>query len=208
MKKTLKEHRKSKQYSQQDLADASNISVRTIQRIEAGLSTCSPYVIKTLCKSLEIGIEELTIEATSTAMVECEEETNETNETKNLVPKNNNPDIVKWMNLSALSVILFPLLNLILPCIIYWRTRKSISDTSKPLKLLSFQLVWSILTLLLLIFIPAIIHALFGQFEISGFPIFTWVYFICVAINVVITLHSATKIVRNEPILEGIPSIL
>lgn len=205
MKKPLKEHRKSKQYSQQELADASNISVRTIQRIEAGLSSGSPYVIKTLCKALEIGIEELTITATSNEMVECNEETNET---KNLLPKNNNPDIVKWMNLSALSVILFPLLNLILPSLIYWRKRKSLCDTSKPLKLLSFQLVWSILTLLLLIFIPAIIHALFGQFEVSGFPIFTWVYFICVAINVVITLHSATKIVRDEPILESIPSIL
>lgn len=205
MKKTLKEHRKSKQYSQQELADASNISVRTIQRIEAGLSTGSPYVIKTLCKALEIGIEELTITATSNEMVGCNEEANET---KNLLPKNNNPDIVKWMNLSALSVILFPLLNLILPSLIYWRKRKSLCDTSKPLKLLSFQLVWSILTLLLLIFIPAIIHALFGQFEVSGFPIFTWVYFICVAFNVVITLHAATKIVREEPILEGIPTIL
>lgn len=51
--------RKSKGLTQEDLATGTNVTVRTIQRIESGESSPRPYTLKAIAKELAIPFEEL-----------------------------------------------------------------------------------------------------------------------------------------------------
>ena len=53
-KEKLRKYRKVKGLSQEGLSEVSGISVRTIQRLEMGLSNGSPYTLKSLAKALDI----------------------------------------------------------------------------------------------------------------------------------------------------------
>lgn len=52
--------RKRKGFTQEQLADSANVTVRTIQRIESGESIPRSYTLKTIAAVLDIGFEELT----------------------------------------------------------------------------------------------------------------------------------------------------
>ena len=54
----LKNIREKKNLTQEELAEKSGVSVRTIQRIESGIEP-KGYTLKTLAKSLEIAEKEL-----------------------------------------------------------------------------------------------------------------------------------------------------
>lgn len=51
--------RKKKGLTQEELADLTNITVRTIQRIESGESTPRPYTLKSIAAALAISFDEL-----------------------------------------------------------------------------------------------------------------------------------------------------
>lgn len=51
--------RKSKGLTQEELADLSQITVRTIQRIEAGANTPQPFTLKAIAKALDMEYESL-----------------------------------------------------------------------------------------------------------------------------------------------------
>ena len=207
MKKSLKEHRTSKQLSQQELSDKSGISIRTIQRIEKKLSSGSPYIIKSLCKALQIEVDdiELTtlipeiIEANSQKKSEHFSLNNEEGKTKSTL---------KLVNFSTIFILLFPLLNLLIPSLIYWKHKNSLRNNSGALKIISFQIIWTVGTLIVLIFIPPIIQALFGLYESSGLPFFFLLYLVCVFLNILVTFAIAIRINKSEEILPFIPNIL
>ena len=61
MTSKLAHYRRNKGLSQQQLADVSGVSARTIQRIESGKVEAHPATLKMLADSLEIGTEELIV---------------------------------------------------------------------------------------------------------------------------------------------------
>ncbi len=206
VKKTLKEHRTSKQLSQKELSEKSNISIRTIQRIEKNLSQGSPYIIKSLCNTLEIRVDELETDITkvegleNSIQDELERLINETEIQKTR-------HAVKLINLSSITILLFPLLNLIIPSILYLKHKNILHNKVDALKIISFQFIWTILTLIIIIFIPAIIQVFFGMLEFSGFPLFIWIYLTCVFLNILIVLHIAISINKSERALARMPNI-
>lgn len=208
MKKTLKQFRKIKQLSQQDLSEESGISVRTIQRIENNLSKGSPYIIKSLCKSLQIEIDDLEVNNVQPES----HETNSENVADSFEEVSFEKQIyirqLKLINISSMLVLLFPLLNLLFPSILYWKLRKSLNSQADALKILSFQILWSLLTLLLMIFIPAISQLFFGMQEFSGHPLFFWIYLLSVVLNILFTIDTAIRLNKSRKILPFIPNIL
>ena len=209
MKKWLKEHRTNEQLSQQELADKSGISIRTIQRIEKKLSSGSPYIIKSLCKALQIEVDDIELstlipeitEANSQKELEQFNTDNEDDKTKSTL---------KLVNFSSIFILLFPLLNLLIPSLLYWKHKKSLRNNPVALKIISFQIIWTIGTLIILIFIPLIIQAIFGLYESSGFPFYFLLYLICVFLNILATFAIAIRINKSEDIaiLPFIPNIL
>jgi XRE family transcriptional regulator, regulator of sulfur utilization len=101
LSKRLKHYRRAKNFSQESLADASGISIRTIQRIETGESIGSAYTLDKLANTLEIEISQLIPEQTTSNF-------DHSNAKKKL----------NVLNLSALSVILVPLSNIVFPLLI------------------------------------------------------------------------------------------
>lgn len=199
----LKEQRILKHLSQQELADLSNVSIRTIQRIENGVSTGSPYVIKALCKALGSDPESI-IPAIKVA--------NLSNEPVAIAPEG---DIVtphlKHINYSTLLLLAVPYSNLVLPFILYMVYKKSlisIGDKKAALKILSFQVLWCALSLTCIIFIPFIFYITTNITETFGAPVFLWIYLVFVTGHIAATFHTAYQLNNGKEILPYIPMIL
>jgi transcriptional regulator with XRE-family HTH domain len=62
--------RKSKGWTQEELVEKCNISVRTIQRIEAGEVTPRTYTIRTILNALDHDLEEVTTQLTENSLLE------------------------------------------------------------------------------------------------------------------------------------------
>ncbi|MFN4365549.1 helix-turn-helix domain-containing protein [Chryseobacterium hispalense] len=114
----LKKIREIKNLTQEELAQKSGLSVRTIQRIEAGMQP-KGYTLKTLAKSLDIPEKDLSApEIVVPQETEIEELPLVTKE-----DKSPNLALVKIINLSSLPVTWFPVANFIVPLVIMLFTK-------------------------------------------------------------------------------------
>jgi transcriptional regulator with XRE-family HTH domain len=114
----LKKIREIKNLTQEELAQKSGLSVRTIQRIEAGMQP-KGYTLKTLAKSLDIPEKDLSApEIVVSQETEIEELPLVTKE-----DKSPNLALVKIINLSSLPVAWFPVANFIVPLVIMLFTK-------------------------------------------------------------------------------------
>ncbi|PZR29192.1 MAG: DNA-binding protein [Citrobacter freundii] len=127
----LTAQREKLRLTQEELAEKSGISVRTIQRIESGQEP-KGFTLRALAKALEV--DESYFESTETH-------------------ENENQDTRKWnkiVNLSSLPFIWLPPLNIFIPlALLLWK--KQTNPVNK--KLLSIQIVWTLIAIVLLIFV-------------------------------------------------------
>ncbi|WP_288243322.1 helix-turn-helix domain-containing protein [uncultured Chryseobacterium sp.] len=114
----LKKIREIKNLTQEELAQKSGLSVRTIQRIEAGMQP-KGYTLKTLAKSLDIPEKDL-----SAPEIDVPQET-EIEELPLVTKEDKSPNLalVKIINLSSLPVTWFPVANFIVPLVIMLVTK-------------------------------------------------------------------------------------
>lgn len=187
----LKNYRRINCLSQDGLAEISGISIRTIQRIEEGKSIGSAYTLAALAKALNISATSLIIQ-----------------ETQNPPTTYDNENKLKILNLSALSVILIPLSNVILPTLIFLKNRDNKKINNLGRKIISFQILWTLGTLLITLIFPIILLLLFQPLNGSSIPLFVPVYFISVIFNVYFIIRFAIRINNHSPLLERLPSIL
>jgi len=116
----LLKYREKLNLTQEQLSVKASVSVRTIQRIEAGREP-KGYTLEALSKALGIIKDELL-------------------ENNNEQPKNNN-QLIKFINLSSLFLIFLPLGSIITPIIImYWK--KEINAITK--QIVSIQILWTL----------------------------------------------------------------
>lgn len=126
MSKLLK-HREELNLTQEQLSSLSNISVRTIQRIEAGKEVRG-HTLKALSKALEISEEELI--------------------TDDLKQIKSNYFLIKLINLSSLLLLILPLGSIILPLMImYWK--REVNPITK--QIVSIQILWTLMFPLIVI---------------------------------------------------------
>lgn len=168
--------RKEKAWSQEDLAERSGISVRTIQRIENNGSKPRPFTIQTLAKALDIEIATLLFKEESTT------------------------DFSKLhqINLAVFSHIILPLGNILLPLMIWRKNRQSALVKEVGSKIITVQILWTLATLLFLILTPLVSLLISGEVQVGRFPMVLLVYLLSVALNVFITIQSSQRLQKQE----------
>lgn len=116
----LKKIREQQNLTQEELAEKSGISVRTIQRIEAGTEP-KGYTLKTLAATLEITEKDLL-----TPILPVEEISNSIDEQAQKVENKDdiNYNLVKIINLSSIPFAWFPIVNFLLPLLIMLFTKQ------------------------------------------------------------------------------------
>ena len=120
--KRIKQIRNRRGLSQEELSDASGLSLRTIQRIENGETMPHADSLKKLAIALEVSPDEI---------IDWQIQEDKSR--------------ITILNLSQLGFIAFPLLGIILPLVIWILNRDKIKDMDSVGKsVLNFQISWTI----------------------------------------------------------------
>jgi transcriptional regulator with XRE-family HTH domain len=137
----IKQIRTQKGFSQEELAEKTNLSLRTIQRVENGKSDPRGNTIIRIAEALNVNID---------TFIDSQKEENNT--------------YLASLHISALSFLLFPLLGIILPLLLWISKKDQIKSlTSHAKKLLSFQITWTIL-----LFMGLIGFLFWGNYKIGA----------------------------------------
>lgn len=155
--------------TQEELFERSGISVRTIQRIEAGASP-KGYTLKALAKGLGIPEDEL---------LEKEE-----------VVSLDDTTWLKWINISALPFMIFPPLNVVAPLLLMFAGKQFTPVTKK---ILTIQIVWSLIAGVLIL----AVMMLNDMFAIRG-NYMKLIPVVWLLVNAFIILQNAAAIARNK----------
>ena len=130
----IKSLREQKHLTQEELAQESGISIRTIQRIEAGQEP-KGHTAKALMEALDLDI---------TAFSKT--------------PKEDlNYSLIKIINISSVFVCFIPLLNVLLPLSIMFY-KKQFNILTK--QILSLQILWTITSFLIFVLTASLTNAL------------------------------------------------
>lgn len=114
--------RKSKGLSQEELAYASSINLRTLQRIESGKTEPRGQTLRLISMALDIPLESFTV------INKVEEDTR----------------FLQTLNLSSLAFWLFPFGNIVVPLILWGIKEKTPGSNHLRKRIIIFQTVWSI----------------------------------------------------------------
>ncbi|MCD0490066.1 helix-turn-helix domain-containing protein [Pedobacter sp. MC2016-14] len=177
--------------SQEELAERAQLSLRTIQRIESGETAPRGDTLIRLAAALKVDTEALT----DTTLNEVEAEDRR---------------FLALLNLSALSFIIFPLLGIIVPLILWILKRdeiEGVDETGK--KILNFQVSWSIIRSIM-------IATLFRKFmfQVTVIPLFTTtppqsnffensvIVLICAyAFNAFMIIYNVIRALNDQPVV-------
>jgi transcriptional regulator with XRE-family HTH domain len=164
----LTKYREKLNLTQDELAEKSGISVRTIQRIEAG-SKPKGHSLNVLSKALNVSREQLTEEKNEPSL---------------------NYRLIKLINLSSLPFVVIPLANIALPLIIMYG-KKEINPITK--QIVSVQIFWTIISAVLFLLSPFI-----SRFISSENKLTLIVLIVSVLLNICIILLNAIAIDKNN----------
>lgn len=146
MKSVVQQLRESKNLTQTELAEKSKLSLRTIQRIEAG-NIPKGFTLKTLASVFEVEAETLTS-----------------------TPEKANVDRAKLINLSTLSGLIIPFGGIIFPFILL---RKTTDPANREIgkNIVSLQIILAVFLSLLLIVSPFLQRAFGLKFPFFMIPL-------------------------------------
>ena len=180
----LKTVREQKNLTQEELSEKSKISVRTIQRIEAGTEP-KGHTLRALARALEV--EENLLQDTI-VIPEINDEVSEESipEVKEKEQSDVNYSLIKIINLSSLLFTLLPPLNILVPLLLMF-TMKQRNSLVK--EIISVQMIWTVM---------APIVFMLGIFLKFGRQ-FTLVLMIAIVLsNVFIILRNAAEIDKKR----------
>jgi len=185
----ISETRKSKGLSQEALAEVANISLSTIQRIEKGKVVPRPYTLKILADTLELDMFDLS-----------PSDTDESNLDAKIAS-------LKKISIAALLVIFVPLINILLPLLVWKMNKEFRSKNDSAGKIISFQLLWSILTFIA--FMTTIfLHNLISGNAGDGLYFGMIVYVIFIVSNILLTVKTIAQLNKGEMnILSFVPNL-
>lgn len=182
----LKKIREERNLTQEELAEKSGLSVRTIQRIEAGTEP-KGYTLKTLASTLELSEKDLLIPKIQQEVKFDEPILIEKNETaKPILTAEKvevfNSSLIKIINLSSLPFSWFPIANFLPPLLIM------IFSKEKSLivkQIISLQIFLAI--------VAPIIFMIVALLKVGSWSVLTTM--VCLAItNVIVILRNAYEI--------------
>ena len=163
----IREVRKKKGLSQEELAESSKVNLRTIQRIENNESEPRGKTLHLICEVLDIHAEDIL----------------------DYGKKEDNNYLIVF-HLSVLAFLFIPVGNIILPLIL-WMTKKDKIIRLKEVgaNLLNFQIIWSVFA-----YISIAFYALFKILHYGYHDILLSVVVILYALNIILPILSAFKI--------------
>jgi len=165
----LLKYREELNLTQQQLSEKSNISVRTIQRIEAG-QELKGHTLEALSKALEINKEKLVRD--------------------DLDKKEDNIQLIKLINLSSLLLLIIPLGSIILPLIImYWK--KEVNSITK--QIVSIQILWTLLFPLIVLIVVFL-----GNLLPLSKQIIPLTMLLLILVNTYIIIRNTAEIDKNK----------
>lgn len=177
--KTVKALRQKKGFSQEQLAEESGLSLRTIQRIENGETQSTGATLKLLAKALSVNAEELL-------------DWGMTEDTEFLVT----------LHLTALTFLVFPLLGTLVPAILWISKKDKVKGLNESARaLINFEITWN----LFLFGVPIAAGLFFwlSGYEVSfsrlimmgaAFIILTFAY------NLIQIMVNTARIRRGQPV--------
>jgi len=176
----LRTIREEKNITQEELSEKSKISVRTIQRIEAGTEP-KGHTLRTLAQALEI--EEAALLEHQPKLIPEEDEV-EIRIEEDPIPVNYS--YIKIINLSSLVFTLLPPLNIFVPLLLMFMMKQQNTLTRQ---IISVQMIWTVM---------APIVFMLGIFLKFGKQ-FTLILMILIVLsNIFIILRNAAEIDRNK----------
>ncbi|MFD2941341.1 helix-turn-helix domain-containing protein [Flavobacterium notoginsengisoli] len=169
MKNNVKILRETQNMTQNELAEKSGLSLRTIQRIEAG-SMLKGFTLKTLAQSLETEPENLTIGKNEKSEVER----------------------AKIINLSALSGLIIPFGSIVFPLILTYKT-KDYKNRELGKQIITIQIFLSLILSFLLILNPFVQNAFLIKFPLFLIPLLT-----ILCLKLVIVILNGISLNQNQ----------
>lgn len=185
----ISDSRKKLGLSQEALAEQANVSLSTIQRIEKGTVKPRSFTIKVLAETLELDASELLSDL-------LEKETSKT------------PfSALKRMNFYTLLLAFIPFFNLVIPFIV-WKINGEINPKNSIAgKILSLQLLWSIVTIIGMVVVLFLSNLIIGRAG-NGLYISIIFYLLAVLFNIVMIIKTSSKLNNeDEKILSFIPNL-
>lgn len=184
--------RKTKGLSQEALAEACGLSLRAVQRIEAGDVSPRPHTVKVMAQALDMPVDVLAgkLQATSTTP-----------------PGQVTLPALRLVNFSALSGLIIPLANVFVPMLLA-RRYGNLKEEPAYKKIISFQALWSLATILAVVFTPLLLK-LFTQSVAFGKapPPVVLTYGAMVLLDVFFTIKSAFQLRSGTAIYGWVPPI-
>ena len=160
-------HRERLNLTQKELSEQSGISVRTIQRIEAG-DSLKGYTLKTLAKTLGIAENELL------------------DKNQTVSP---NKQLLKYINLTSLPFIILPPLNIVAPLVLMYYKKEW---TSIARQIIDIQIIW-LLASVILVLLSSFLKRVLGDDS----SITLIIICIAIAINLFIIFRNAFEIEKK-----------
>ncbi|MXN93042.1 helix-turn-helix domain-containing protein [Flavobacterium sp. Sd200] len=179
MENNVKIFREAKNITQTELAEKSGISLRTVQRIEAG-NALKGFTLKVLAESLDTEPENLIIKPQETLI-----------------------DRAKLINLAALSGLIIPFGGVIFPLILTYRT-KDLKNKMLGQDIVVVQILLSFFFSVLMIVSPFIQKGLSLKFPLFIVPLVAMIFiklFIIIKNGISLNQHKKTFIQLNISIL-------
>jgi transcriptional regulator with XRE-family HTH domain len=164
----LTKYREKLNLTQDQLADKTGLSVRTIQRIEAG-SKPKGHSLNVLVQALNVNKEQLI------------EERNE---------PSFNYKLIKLINLSSLPFVIIPLANIAIPLLIMYY-KKEVNSLTK--QVISVQILWTILSTVLFLLSPFISRIFSSENKLTLI-----VLIISILTNIFIILRNAIALDKKN----------
>jgi len=164
--KKIREIRKQKGLSQEELAESAKVNLRTIQRIENNESEPRGKTLNLICDVLDINAEDI-------------------------LDYGKQPD-KSYLTIFHLSVIVFlaiPVGNIIVPLILWMNKKDKIVGLKEiGTNLLNYQIVWTVLT-----FISITTFALFKIMHYGTYQILFYIFIGLYALNIILPVTFAIK---------------
>ena len=167
----IKELRKKKGFSQEELAETAKVNLRTIQRIENNENEPRGKTLHLICKALGVNAEDLLDYG-----------------------KEKDDNYLFLFHLSVLVFLVIPIGNIILPLIL-WMTKKDkiIGLKEVSMNLLNYQILWSITSFLSIM--------TFAFFKILHFPfsfIFIYLFYSLYILNIIFPIYFAINFRKGK----------
>lgn len=152
MKNKVKLLREERNWTQNELAEKSRLSLRTIQRIEAG-NILKGFTLKTIAETFETETQNLLVDQKESTEIER----------------------IKLINLSALSGFIIPFGSIIFPLILTYKT-KDFKTKEMGKQIVSVQIILTLIVSLTMIICPFIQKAFAVKFPLFIVPLITFLF--------------------------------